>query len=304
MAFLATTYTNNGTTITDAEFRTFVQNIHNTIDASPQNQATGVGTQIDPLTTTFPVANNTYAGYEIWEFADTQQASNPLKYKLEYGREAGANQLAIRITIASGFDSSGNPTGTTYVNAVVNKMNGSGTAVTNAPMVVSAGDRYTYIQLVMVNGSNPILAFERSVDATGVSTSRGFGILTNAAGTFFSSFIPLTGTVPAAQSSNTSGTYGSSLPPAGQSTGLQSDGNVNLFPHYYFGLGGETFVSSMIGMVFSTNVTLNAVNTNIVMLSQSGKSIYPRAANETGGINWTRGTLPATSVMAYYVRAD
>lgn len=50
--------------------------------------------QIDLTTATQPGSNNTAAGYEIRRFADTLQATKPIFFKIEYGRDGGANSTS------------------------------------------------------------------------------------------------------------------------------------------------------------------------------------------------------------------
>lgn len=296
MSFSVNNYTTSAT-ITNAQFQALVTAIHAVLAASGQIQATGVGTQIDPATATFPAVDSTFAGYEVWQFNDSQSGSNPMWIKIEYGRGTAASGFSIRVTIASGFNSSGVATGTTLLAATHFPV----TVDTGTPaMQVSAGINYFFVSGGMGGSNIRAAAWERTKDASDNPTSKGvfvFGI--NSGGTNIRKLIYWTGAQPGDET-----TIGGCLMPSSVTTALQPDGDTAIFPHVFFGRG-ETLVCSMMGMCFLNDIVAATINTNVTILGVSGRSIFPRVAGVSGTFNWNRNTsTPSASNCAWWIRAD
>lgn len=94
----------------NADFEAFVTGVHNALAALGFVQTADTG-QINPATVAAPAATNTSAGYEIWRFADTLQATVPIFFKVEYGTGSAVNIPAIWITVGSGSNGTGGLTG-------------------------------------------------------------------------------------------------------------------------------------------------------------------------------------------------
>lgn len=304
MAFNAASFSTSAT-ITNAELQAILQFVRAVLNSSGMVQATGVGTQIDPTTATFPGTNSTVIGYEIWKFNDAQQGSYPIWMKLSWRRGSTAAVLEYQAILASGFDSSGNATGTTFFDTGTTTVQPIlfNTATTRT-LVCSAGSYYFFLKPIGLNTHNVWLA-ERSVDAAGATTNKGMAVMyADGNPTVSSQFIYYAaGSQPASEPSTAA--YGSALMPANQANGLLRDGtNPAIYPQYWQGLG-ECFVSSIVGMIFNVNCTLNTVNTGVTILGTPSLSIYPRAANETQALNFNRNTnAPSSTNCSYYVRAD
>lgn len=87
-----TAYSTVLSTTNDVEFRAFVQEYHDSLVTIGLTQTSDTG-QINPATVNKPTVNNTSAGYEIWRFNDTMQATSPIFLKIEYGLNVtAANQ--------------------------------------------------------------------------------------------------------------------------------------------------------------------------------------------------------------------
>jgi hypothetical protein len=106
----ATWSTTNSCT-TDAEFRALVAELQAKWAAVGLVQASDTG-QINSSTATRPASTNTTAGYEVWKFNDTLQATAPVYIKIEYGVGATTSIFSLWITVGTGSNGSGTLTGT------------------------------------------------------------------------------------------------------------------------------------------------------------------------------------------------
>lgn len=91
---------------TDASFRAWAQLIHDSLVSVGLIQTSDTG-QIDLTSVSTPGSNNTYAGYEIWRFNDSRQATDPIYIKLEYGRGGAAGRPSLRVSVGVGSNGSG-----------------------------------------------------------------------------------------------------------------------------------------------------------------------------------------------------
>lgn len=90
---------------TDAAFRAWAQMIHDSLAAVGLIQTADTG-QIN-LATVLTPATSTFAGYEIWRFNDSDQANNPIYFKIEYGKGGLASRENWRINVGTGSDGAG-----------------------------------------------------------------------------------------------------------------------------------------------------------------------------------------------------
>ena len=101
------------------QFRAWGSLISTGLSSIGMVQTTDTG-QINWSTVTVP-GNATYAGYEIWRFADTLQATKPVFVKVEYGTYTTSTGVAssIRISVSNATNGAGvlngTVTSTTYV---------------------------------------------------------------------------------------------------------------------------------------------------------------------------------------------
>jgi len=103
---------------TDAEFRTWGSEFRTQLTAAGLVRTSDTG-QIDWTTVTRPAAN-TDAGYEIWRFNDTQQATAPIFIKFFFGTNASTSSPRVRIQIGTGSNGSGTLTGLTNTAITLN----------------------------------------------------------------------------------------------------------------------------------------------------------------------------------------
>lgn len=99
---------------TDAGFRAWVAEIINALTSTlTLTQTTDTG-QINTTTVTRPAAN-TAAGYSIFRFNDTLQATSPVFIKLEYGCNSSTTGVQMWISVGTGSNGSGTLTGTAQI---------------------------------------------------------------------------------------------------------------------------------------------------------------------------------------------
>lgn len=91
---------------TSAGFRAWASKIHKALEEVGLKKTEDTG-QINLETVETPIANSTYAGYEIWRFNDTEQSTRPIYMKIEYGRGLAAARPAVRMTYGRGSNGSG-----------------------------------------------------------------------------------------------------------------------------------------------------------------------------------------------------
>lgn len=95
----------------DSEFRDWGLELSTRLGTIGLTQTSDTG-QIDWGTVTRP-GTNTDAGYEIWRFNDTLQATAPIFIKLFYGTGGTANGPRLQFQIGTGSNGAGTLTGTT-----------------------------------------------------------------------------------------------------------------------------------------------------------------------------------------------
>ena len=94
----------------DADFRAWGSELSAKLAAAGLVNHTDTG-QINWTTVTRPGAN-TAAGFEIWRFNDSLQATAPIYLKIEYGTFSAATIPNIWLTVGTGTNGSGTLTGT------------------------------------------------------------------------------------------------------------------------------------------------------------------------------------------------
>lgn len=162
---------------TDADFRTAHGQVRAGLTAVGLVQTANTG-QLNPATMVRAGANGTAAGYEIWRFNDSLQATAPIFIKIEPGRGNSITGLSYWITIGSGTDGAGTITGVA-----------SSRQVCNAPSTPSGGSFPSYFchtegflgvnfKLGSYNSATNVggpfsCAVCRTCDASGVPTGDG-----------------------------------------------------------------------------------------------------------------------------------
>lgn len=91
---------------TNAGYREWVKMIQKALEECGIVKTADTG-QINTETVETPAVNNTYGGYNIWRFDDANQATEPIFFKLEYGRSGTAAIPKLRWTVGTGSNGSG-----------------------------------------------------------------------------------------------------------------------------------------------------------------------------------------------------
>lgn len=220
--------------ISNAEFQAFNTWLSAQLTACGITK-TGDSGQIDPATANFPGTNNTTAGYEIREFTDTLAGTDPVVMRIDYMRGGNANFLDIGLTFGTGSDGTGTITG-------VKQALQQWTIATNhasANYDFSGGDnRFAIMSVTNVNTGGARLGVERTLDSNGDVTNRGILIHHSRAGTLNDRVVEWQG----GTSQSEVGTGGSCLCPSSQTSGLAPNGNVAVYPYFFFAQG-ETLVA-------------------------------------------------------------
>jgi hypothetical protein len=89
----------------DATFRAWATKIHNALVAVGLIETNDTG-KINLATVTRP-ASSTFAGFEMFRFDDSLQATKPVFLKVEYGMSSSANVPAVRFTVGTATDGAG-----------------------------------------------------------------------------------------------------------------------------------------------------------------------------------------------------
>jgi hypothetical protein len=157
----------------DADFRLWGKGASDAMTAVGFTKTADTG-QIDWATVSKPASVSTYSGYEIREFSDDIQATNPIIVKIEYGCGNSLAYCAMRITVGRDSDGSGNLVGVTAGPFVV-KRDSQGTSL--MPCAVSGNTDRIEVALFMSTSSyNLLFWIERIKDDTGANTDTGVDI--------------------------------------------------------------------------------------------------------------------------------
>lgn len=286
-------------TITNAEWQILGAFIANVLQAGGVTRTLDTG-QIDWSTAAFPGVNSTSGGYEIRQFTDALQATAPVFIKLDYRRGAGANKTEIVFTIGTGSNGLGTITGIKFTSnpCLITYINATWTSFISA-----SSNRFAFM-FQAASTSGCLMGIERTIDTSKVVTGAGVMILhTNPQATITGAigqqYVPFSGTLPAAEVH--ASLRGGCFPPTNQTTGLHSDGNVAVYPVFFFGIG-ETMTpcTNFVGCFNNdftnlTQYTVNVLGANQNMVKGSNGSIYYAIA---------RGGSPDNNTICHMMRYD
>jgi hypothetical protein len=189
---------------TNASFRawgTFVR------DAIANCGFSQVGTgNIDWTTVAAPATPTTAQGFEVYQFNDTLQATNPVYFKLEYGSFGAGNRPAFWLTFGRGHNGTGTITANGGSLTARVQLGRNASALTNSLSYISGQSNGAAGYLVLALWSNRvnttanlgpsgpkdtatnqgvIISIERTKDATGADTSAGVLLLYNTSSTVY-----------------------------------------------------------------------------------------------------------------------
>lgn len=188
----------------DADFRAWGSGIAAQIAAMGLVQTADTG-QINWATVARP-AVSTNAGYEIWRFADSLQATKPVFIRLDYGIATVADRPRFAIRVGTATDGAGTLTGQLGASTFTIP-GGSKAAGTLLPSFCSGStsrlNLFTHVDLAGSGGLYGYMIFvERSKTSAGVDTGDGIVTLIVASSVTQYQVIPFSGAIPAASTVN------------------------------------------------------------------------------------------------------
>lgn len=187
----------------DADFRAWVQGVHDALTACGMTQTSDTG-QINPATVAKPASGGsaTVAGYEIWRFNDTLQSTLPIFFKIEYGAAASGNAPNVWITVGTGSNGSGALNGQVGSRQALTA--GSDTAGATRPTLCQGDGGQIHLATdVSPTGAAGAMgvSIERGRLADGTPTADGFVAVYYFQNSMSVQHFPPTGGVPGAASS-------------------------------------------------------------------------------------------------------
>ena len=181
--FISGNYTWTATTPSAAQFGVWLTSVRDAFLAVGMEQTADTG-QYDPGVTTWPAGGGFEAGYWMFRFTDTLQATAPVYIKIRLGRGGNyIHQKAYQISFGSGTDGAGTLTGVVSTVQNVSEAGGLGTQTTlqNYAMF-SAADGICFIGIgaTTANAFGPwefAFSLERFRDASGNITGDGLNTM-------------------------------------------------------------------------------------------------------------------------------
>lgn len=161
---------------TDANFRLWINEIHNSLIAFGWAQTSDTG-QINFSTVTRPSTTNLYQGYAVYKMGDALQSTSPFFIRFDFGTGGNSDAPQIKLNVGLSTDGAGN-----IVNGIGTQ---SASGVTSAGSVTLSACRTSGTSssfrmnfwLCTGLGLGFWLAIERDKDATGADTANGFNVV-------------------------------------------------------------------------------------------------------------------------------
>jgi len=162
---------------TDAAFRAWGSALSTALQAL-FTKVTQTG-EVNWSTVSKPATSGASAGFEVYRFNDSMQATAPVFFKVEYGAFAGGTiRPCMWMTVGKGADGSGNITGVLFARSVIAGGNYVWTAIPQNSYIGS-GDGSCLVMSVWPSdsasqsGAGQAFALERSRDDNGNPTGAG-----------------------------------------------------------------------------------------------------------------------------------
>jgi hypothetical protein len=99
------TWTSSAFVSNNSNFRTVFSDLATYLAEAGLVKETVFG-EIDFTTVSYPAAYNTFAGFQIWRFNDSLQATAPIFIKFEYGLGDDVGSPELRLTVGTGYSGS------------------------------------------------------------------------------------------------------------------------------------------------------------------------------------------------------
>lgn len=167
---------------TDARFRAFAGFIDSLLvtNGGWVNTADTGQTAIAALV--HPTVGNTKQGYRVYRMADALQSTRPVFMRVDYGSGSAATTPAIWLTIGTGTDGAGNPTGP----GLPAKQYSGNTGSTGAVNCWGSADTNRFVILMFAASTNVgwfAVGVERTKDSNGQDTTDGLIVIGNGSAT-------------------------------------------------------------------------------------------------------------------------
>jgi hypothetical protein len=174
----------------NATFQAWVNEVYtNLVTNCGLTQTSDTGQMAVPCVTNVPGAGSTSAGYYVFKFNDTLQATSPVFIKLEFGSGSAAADPQMWITVGSGSNGSGTINGTAMTRVACGAGGAPLSTVTNYVSRYCYNATQGFLGLVFkvaalsASGNQALAGFFvfRSVNSAGNSTADSVMLLTNSA---------------------------------------------------------------------------------------------------------------------------
>lgn len=182
------TYTSPINHTTDAGFRAWGLALSGAFTSAGLTQTADTG-QINWVTVV-RAGINANAGYEIFRFNDTNQATAPVFIRVDYGTNAAVDRPRVLVTIGTGTNGAGTITGTVIPAATIHfNITAASTAVSYATRSCAVDGYFGLMWGLGATSTGSLgfgfLSIARSVDSTGAATAEAIEVYSgaNAAGT-------------------------------------------------------------------------------------------------------------------------
>jgi len=268
----------------DAEFRVVGKALSDAIAAVGGIAKLSAGDssgQIDWTSVTRPVAINTSAGYEMYKFADTLQATRPVFIKIEFGTGAAGNYIQWWVTIGFAHNGAGTLSGLTSTRTALPTSQNWGLTAFGTSRLSADTNRFTWMLCHDISGFNIQargFSVERTHNSDGTDSTYGIMLVTCQQTTeTYQVVTPEMGVI-----SNES--TGSMLMP---STGHGSAGGYTSVYPLFFTAGLFLNPSLCLFGVFKQNVTVGVLFSVTVL--GSSRILLPTDSQTTGIFLTVRG---------------
>ena len=286
----------------DAGFRAWGSEVAASLTSIGLTQTSDTG-QIN-FTTVTRAASSSFAGYQIWAFNDTLQATQPVYIKIQYGTGAGTNYPAMTVQTGTGSNGSGTLTGATTQAAQIglNSAPISTTTTYTSRYCYNAtagflGVCWKYNSQGLVDQAQGGFFISRSNSNTGASTGNSVSQITGGySTTVYASSSPYIQTInfsnalvyPTATNLSSQGGLGWAPWPIGAPT-TSASGNVSVLPTFYS--EPDLGVSNNVGQCLESEIAFGS--TISVAMVGSTANTYLSIGRATGNTN--AGTNAALS---------
>lgn len=220
---------------TDADFRLWAAGIEAQLVACGLVVTSDTGQLV--IASAIRPGTAAYAGYRVYRFSDTLQATKPIFIKVEYGIGTSADRPALRITTGSATNGAGTLSGNGVAAVVAAAQSSKTSTVTLTSYCAGDGSRIALASNIDLAATLFKIGFimDRTRDASGAATGDGYWIYIFGSSVVHS-VIPSTGSPP---STNTAESVLPTIVETANGRVTTFGSNVALYP--FFAIMGQPF---------------------------------------------------------------